>query len=87
MKPSSLQTFFDKFRSDFAMNYAEQPAIAIDGKEMRRRFDKAAAQSNLNGVTAFAHGARLSLGMKQKARGGGENLALRELIAMLTFEA
>lgn len=50
---------------------------------MRRSFDKAAAQSNLNVVTAFAHGARLSLGMTQSAKGGGEFLALRELIEML----
>ncbi len=83
MKPSSLQAFFDKFRKDFAAAYAEQPAIAIDGKEMRRSFDKAAAQSNLNVVTAFAHGARLSLGITKSTKGGGEILALRELIEML----
>lgn len=83
MKPTSLQAFFDKFRRDFAAAQAEHPAIAIDGKEMRRSFDKAAAQSNLNVVTAFAHGARLSLGMTQTAKGGGEILALRELIEML----
>jgi predicted transposase YbfD/YdcC len=83
MKPTSLQAFFDKFRSDFAAAHTEYPAIAIDGKEMRRSFDKAAAQSNLNVVTAFAHGARLSLGMTQSAKGGGEILALRELIEML----
>jgi hypothetical protein len=83
MKPTSLQAFFDKFRRDFAAAQAEHPAIAIDGKEMRRSFDKAAAQSNLNFVTAFAHGARLSLGMTQSAKGGGEILALREMIEML----
>ena len=83
MKPTSLQAFFDKFRSDFSAAHAEHPAIAIDGKQMRRSFDKAAAQSNLNVVTAFAHGARLSLGMTQSAKGGGEILALRELITML----
>ena len=83
MKPGSFQAFFDKFRTDFAATYGEQPAIAIDGKEMRRSFDKAAEQSNMNIVTAFAHGARLSLGITQSAKGGGEILALRELIAML----
>lgn len=83
MKPRSLQAFFDKFQADFAAAHAEHPAIAIDGKEMRRSFDKAAGQSNLNVVTAFAHGARLSLGMTQSAKGGGEILALRELIEML----
>ncbi len=50
---------------------------------MRRGFDKAAEQSNMNIVTAFAHGARLTLGITQSARGGGGIAALRELIEML----
>ena len=83
MKPSSFQTFFDKFRADFAARAENAPAIAIDGKEMRRSFDKAAEQSNMNIVTAFAHGARLSLGIVESAKGGGKILALRKLIKML----
>ena len=83
MKPASFQAFFDKFRADFTAECTQDPAIAIDGKEMRRSFDKAAGQSNMNIVTAFAHGARLSLGITQSAKGGGEILALRELIEML----
>ena len=84
MKPDSFQASFDKFRTDFAAEQgAEQgqdPAIAIDGKEMRRSFDKAAGKSNMNIVTAFADGARLTLGVTQSAKGGGGILALRELI-------
>ena len=83
MKPTSFHAFFDKFRADFATGAGDAPAIAIDGKEMRRSFDKAAARSNLNIVTAFAHGARLTLGISQSAKGGGEILALRELVEML----
>ncbi len=83
IKPTSFQAFFDKFRADFAAGRGEEAAIAIDGKEMRRSFDKAMEQSNLNIVTAFAHGARLTLGITQSAKGGGEILALRELIEML----
>ena len=83
MKPSSFQAFFDKFRADFAAKAEDVPAIAIDGKEMRRSFDKAAEQSNMNIVTAFAYGARLSLGITESAKGGGEILALRKLIGML----
>ncbi len=37
-------------------------------------------------VTAFAHGARLSLGIIESAKGGGEILALRELIKMLDIK-
>ena len=80
MKPASFQAFFDKFRADFAAGAGEERAIAIDGKEMRRSFDRAAEQSNMNIVTAFAHGARLTLGIAESAKGGGEILALRELI-------
>jgi hypothetical protein len=82
MKPSSFQGF-EKFRTYFAATYGEQAAIVIDGKEMRRRFDKAAEQSNMNILTALAHGARLSLGVTQSAKVGGEIFALRELIGML----
>jgi len=83
MKPASFQAFFDRFRADFAASACPNPAIAIDGKEMRRSFDAAAEKSNLNVVTAFAHGARLTLGITESARGGGEIIALRELIGML----
>ena len=50
---------------------------------MRRSFDKAAERSDMNIVTAFAHGARLALGVAESAKGGGEILALRELVEML----
>ena len=83
MKPDSFQAFFEKFRADFANTDEKQKAIAIDGKELRGSFDKAAKKSNLNLVTAFAHGARLSLGITQSAKAGSEILALRELIKML----
>ncbi len=83
IRPSGFQAFFDRFRADFAAGRGENPAIAIDGKVMRRSFDKATGQSNMNIVTAFAHGARLTPGITQSARGGGEILALRELIRML----
>ena len=55
-------------------------------KEMRRSFDKTAEQSNLNVVTAFAHGLRLSLGITKSAKAGGEILALRDLIDMLDIQ-
>ena len=83
MKPTSFQAFFDKFHADFAAADGEDQAIAIDGKEIRRSFDKTAAQSNMNIVTAFTHDVRLSLGIAESAKGGGEILALRELFKML----
>lgn len=97
LKPDAFQSFFDKFRSDFKAEEAPlacQPAIAFDGKEMRRSFDRAAERSNLNVVTAWAHEAQLSLGMIASAKGGGEISALRTLLktlditgAMITADA
>ena len=60
LKAASFQAFFDKFSADFAAGAGDVPAIAIDGKEMRRGFDKAAEKSNMNIVTAFAHDVRLT---------------------------
>jgi predicted transposase YbfD/YdcC len=86
LKPASFQQLFEKFRADFAQERDAAQAIAIDGKEMRRAFDRAADKSGLNVVTAFAHGARLSLGVIPSAKGGGEIVALRELIKMLSIK-
>ena len=83
IKPDSFQAFFDKFRADFAAAAKESPAIALDGKEMRRSFDKAAEQSNLSIVTAFVHGIKLSLGITKSGKAGSEILSLRELVKML----
>ena len=82
MKPAGFQAFFDRFRAGFAAGAGDEPAIAIDGREMRGSFDKAARRSDMNIVTAFAHGACLTPGVTESARGGGEILALRELIGM-----
>ncbi len=89
LKPAAFHSFFDKFRADFIHERDApdlQPAIAIDGKQMRRSFDKAAEKSGLNVVTAFAHGAQLSLGVIESAKGGGEILALRALLEMLDIK-
>ena len=83
IKPDSFQAFFDKFRADFAAAAKESPAIALDGKEMHRSFNKAAEQSNLSIVTAFTHGIKLSLGITKSGKAGSEILSLRELVKML----
>ena len=45
--PVSFQQLFDKFRADFAPERDARSAIAIDGKEMRRAFDRTADKSGL----------------------------------------
>ncbi len=53
---------------------------------MRRSFDRAAETSGLNVVTAFAHGARLSLGVAKSATGAGGILAPSKLVKMLDLK-
>ena len=67
--PASFQQLLDKFRADFAQEHDVRSAIAVDGKEMRRAFDRAADKSGLNVVTALAHGARLSPGSTRSSKG------------------
>jgi hypothetical protein len=59
--------------------------LAIDGKTLRRSFDRAAGRSALHVVTAFGTGARVAIA--QRAVAGGENetvaaRALRETLAL-----
>lgn len=57
--------------------------VAIDGKTLRRSFDRAAGTSPLHVVTAFACDARLALGQAAVPPGGNEITAARDLLGLL----
>lgn len=57
--------------------------VAIDGKTLRRSFDRAAGTSALHVVTAFACEARLVLGQAAVPPGGNEITAARALLGLL----
>ena len=57
--------------------------VAIDGKTLRRSFDRAAGASALHVVTAFACDARLVLGQVAVPPGGNEITAARALLGLL----
>src|SRR3954454_16951654 len=57
--------------------------LAIDGKTLRRSFDRAASRSALHVVTAFACEARLVLGQVAVPAGGNEITAARTLLGLL----
>ena len=57
--------------------------VAIDGKTLRRSFDRAAGKSALQVVTAFAADAKLVIGQRAVREGGNEITAARELLALL----
>lgn len=91
MQPEAFTAFFEKFRQDVDQSLRAEgkqlQAIAIDGKVMRRSFDKASDQSALNVVTAFAHDTHLSLGIETGGKGGAEIIALRELVKRLDIRS
>lgn len=84
LDPTAFAQAFEAFLEDLG---ADGPGVlAIDGKTLRRSFDRAAGRSALHVVTVFGAEARLSVG--QRAVGPGENeiTAARALLAMLTLD-
>lgn len=62
---------------------AGRGVLAIDGKTLRRSFDRAASTSALHVVTAFACEARLVVGQVAVPAGGNEITAARTLLGLL----
>lgn len=60
--------------------------LAIDGKTLRRSFDRAAGRSALQLVTAFGAGARVAVGQAAVAEGENEILAARALLETLALD-
>ena len=60
--------------------------LAIDGKTLRRSFDRAAGRSALHVVTAFGAGARVAIGQRAVADGENEILAARALLTTLALD-
>jgi len=60
--------------------------VAIDGKTLRRSFDRASGTSALHVVTAFAAEAQLVIGQKAVSEGGNEITARRALLALLDLK-
>jgi predicted transposase YbfD/YdcC len=82
--PGVLSACFSRFLEDLG---ADGPGvIAIDGKALRRSFDRAAGKSALHVVTAFAADAGLVLGQKAVADGGNEITAARALLELVDLK-
>ena len=60
--------------------------LAIDGKTLRRSFDRAAGRSALHVVTAYGPGARVAIAQKAVPEGGNETLAARALLETLALD-
>ena len=80
LDPAAFEAFLGDLGADGA------GVLAIDGKTLRRSFDRAAGRSALHVVTAFGADARLSIGQRAVAPGENEITAARALLAALALD-
>lgn len=81
LDPQAFNACFGRFLDGLGQD--GRGVLAIDGKTLRRSFDRAAGGSALQVVTAFACDARLVLGQAAVPAGGNEITAARALLGLL----
>ena len=84
LDPAAFGQAFEAFLGDIGADGTG--VLTIDGKTLRRSFDRAAERSPLHVVTAFGADARLSFGQRAVAPGENEITAARALLATLTLD-
>ena len=82
--PDALSGCFGRFLD--ALGAGGAGVVAIDGKTLRRSFDRAAGANPLHVVTAFAAEAQLVIGQKAVVAGGNEITAARALLELLDLK-
>jgi predicted transposase YbfD/YdcC len=81
LDPAAFATCFSRFLD--GLGEAGPGVIAIDGKTLRRSFDRAAGRSALHVVTAFAAEARMVMGQLGASDKQSEIVAARSLLGLL----
>ena len=84
LDPAGFARSFEAFLDD--LGAAGDGVLAIDGKTLRRSFDRAAGRSPLHVVTAFGTGARVAIAQRAVACGENETLAARALLETLALD-
>lgn len=84
LDPAALSGCFGRFLDE--LGTAGPGVIAIDGKTLRRSFDRAAGKSALHVVSAFAAEAQLVLGQKAVPAGENEITAARALLGLIDLK-
>lgn len=84
LDPAAFGRTFEAFLDD--LGAAGDGVLAIDGKTLRRSFDRAAGRSPLHVVTAFGSGARVAIAQRAVAGGENETLAARALLETLALD-
>ena len=83
LDPASFAACFGRFLD--GLGEAGRGVLAIDGKTLRRSFDRVASTNALHVVTAFAREARLVVGQAAVPKGGNEITAARSLLGLLAL--
>ena len=84
LDPAAFGRAFEAFLDD--LGAAGDGVLAIDGKTLRRSFDRAAGRSALHVVTAFGSGARVAIAQRAVPEGENETLAARALLGTLALD-
>lgn len=84
LDPAAFAGCFAAFLDD--LGEAGAGVLAIDGKTLRRSFDRAAGRSALHVVTAFAAGARLVVGQVAAGDKESEIMAARTLLGLIDLK-
>ena len=84
LDPEAFGRAFEAFLDDLGADGAG--VLAIDGKTLRRSFDRAAGRSALHVVTAFGAGARIAIAQRAVEEGANETLAARALLETLALD-
>lgn len=85
LDPGQFKNCFSKWVSDFQCALGR--VIAIDGKTLRRSFDKATGASAIHMVSAFASEARLVLAQEKVVDKSNEITAIPKLLDLLALES
>jgi predicted transposase YbfD/YdcC len=84
LEPAQFRAAFQRFMTRFSET--DQGVIAIDGKVLRRSFDRASGQSALHMVSAWGCEQRLVLGQIATDAKSNEITAVPKLLAMLSLK-
>jgi len=84
LDPEQFRECFQRFMGRFADTC--QGVVAVDGKVLRRSFDKASGKSALHMVSAWGSDARLVLGQIATDAKSNEITAVPKLLAMLSLK-
>lgn len=84
LEPEGFRSCFINWIQSFQLVLKE--VIAIDGKSLRKSFDKATGKSAMHMVSAFATSSKLVLGQEKVAEKSNEITAIPKLLELLSIE-